>query len=33
MHWGHAVILSGLFVFFLALSIVVFQHRDLRQTG
>ena len=33
MHWGHAVILSGLFVFLLALSIVVFQHRDLRQTG
>jgi ABC-2 type transport system permease protein len=33
MHWGHAVILSGLFVFFLALSIVVFRHRDLRQTG
>jgi ABC-type transport system involved in multi-copper enzyme maturation permease subunit len=33
MHWGHAAVLAGLFVILLALAVVFFQRRDLRQTG
>ncbi|MDF1594877.1 MAG: ABC transporter permease subunit [Acidimicrobiia bacterium] len=33
MHWGHGAILSGIFVGLIALSVVLFQRRDLRQTG
>lgn len=33
MHWGHAAVLAGLFVALVALSIALFDRRDLRQTG
>jgi ABC-2 type transport system permease protein len=33
MPWGHAAVLAGLFAILLALAIVLFQRRDLRQTG
>jgi ABC-2 type transport system permease protein len=33
MHWGHGAILAGLTAGLIALSVVLFQRRDLRQTG
>ncbi len=33
MHWGHGAILAGLTVVLIVLSVVLFQRRDLRQTG
>jgi len=33
MPWGHAAILAGLFAILLALAVLLFQRRDLRQTG
>jgi ABC-2 type transport system permease protein len=33
MHWGHGAILAGLFVVLIGASVVLFQRRDLRQTG
>lgn len=33
MHWGHGVVLSGLAVGLIALSVVLFERRDLRTTG
>ena len=33
MPWGHAAILAGLFLILVALSVWLFQRRDLRQTG
>ncbi|MDH3729991.1 MAG: ABC transporter permease [Acidimicrobiia bacterium] len=33
MHWGHAAVLAALFLALVALSVVLFQRRDLRQTG
>jgi len=33
MHWGHAAVLTVLTVVLIALSVVLFQRRDLRQTG
>ena len=33
MHWGHGAILAALTVGLIALSAVLFQRRDLRQTG
>ena len=33
MHWGHGAVLAGLFVVLLALSVLLFSRRDLRQTG
>ncbi len=33
MQWGHGAILTGIFVGLIALSVVLFQRRDLRQTG
>ncbi len=33
MHWGHGAVLSALFVGLLALSVMLFNRRDLRQTG
>ena len=33
MHWGHGALLAGLTLTLMALSVVLFQHRDLRQTG
>jgi ABC-2 type transport system permease protein len=33
MHWGHGAILAGLTVILIALSVVLFQRRDIRQTG
>jgi ABC-2 type transport system permease protein len=33
MHWGHGAVLTGLAVILIALSVVLFQRRDLRQTG
>ncbi len=33
MHWGHAAVLGGLFVILVAAAVVLFQRRDLRQTG
>ncbi|MEN8234477.1 MAG: ABC transporter permease subunit [Actinomycetota bacterium] len=33
MHWGHGAALAGLFVVLLALSVLLFNRRDLRQTG
>ncbi len=33
MNWGHGAVLTGLTVALIALSVVLFQRRDLRQTG
>ncbi len=33
MHWGHGAVLAGLFVGLLALSVGLFNRRDIRQTG
>jgi beta-exotoxin I transport system permease protein len=33
MHWGHAAVLAGLTVVFVAVAVPLFQRRDLRQTG
>jgi ABC-2 type transport system permease protein len=33
MHWGHGAVLTVLTVALIALSVVLFQRRDLRQTG
>ncbi|MFC1935860.1 ABC transporter permease subunit [Chloroflexota bacterium] len=33
MDWGHGAILAGLAVVLIALSVVLFQRRDIRQTG
>ena len=33
MHWGHGAILAGLTAVLIVLSVVLFQRRDLRQTG
>ncbi len=33
MHWGHAALLGGLFAILVAAAVVLFQRRDLRQTG
>jgi len=33
MNWGHGAILTGLTVVPIGLSVVLFQRRDLRQTG
>ncbi len=33
MHWGHGALLAGLAVGLIALSVVLFQRRDLRQIG
>ena len=33
MAWGHAAVLGGLFVILLAAAVILFQRRDLRQTG
>ena len=33
MDWGHGAILAGLAVVLIALSILLFERRDLRQTG
>ena len=33
MHWGHGALLAGLAVALIALSVMLFQRRDLRQTG
>ena len=33
MHWGHGGVLFALSVGLVALSVVLFQRRDLRQTG
>jgi len=33
MHWGHGALLAGLAAGLVALSIRLFQRRDLRQTG
>ena len=33
MHWGHAGILAGLTLVLLAAAVVLFERRDLRQTG
>jgi ABC-2 type transport system permease protein len=33
MHWGHGAILAGLFVVLIGASVILFQRRDLRQTG
>jgi ABC-2 type transport system permease protein len=33
MHWGHGALLAALTVGFIALSLVLFQRRDLRQIG
>ncbi len=33
MNWGHGAILTGLTVALIALSVILFQRRDLRQTG
>ncbi len=33
MHWGHGALLAGLAVALIALSVVLFQRRDLRQIG
>ena len=33
MNWGHGAVLTGLTVVLVALAIVLFQRRDLRQTG
>ncbi len=33
MHWGHGAVLAGLTALLVALSAVLFQRRDLRQTG
>ena len=33
MHWGHAAVLTGLTVLLIGLAVVLFQRRDLRQTG
>jgi ABC-2 type transport system permease protein len=33
MHWGHAAVLTVLTVILVALALVFFQRRDLRQTG
>jgi ABC-2 type transport system permease protein len=33
MHWGHGAILAGLAAALIAWSVVLFQRRDLRQTG
>ncbi len=33
MHWGHGAILAGLTVGLVALSVLLFQRRDIRQTG
>jgi ABC-2 type transport system permease protein len=33
MHWGHGAVLAGLFVALVALAVVLFDRRDLRQTG
>ncbi|MEN8114955.1 MAG: ABC transporter permease subunit [Actinomycetota bacterium] len=33
MDWGHGAVLAGLFVVLLALSVLLFNRRDLRQTG
>jgi ABC-2 type transport system permease protein len=33
LHWGHAALLAGLFLAAVALSVVFFERRDLRQTS
>ncbi len=33
MHWGHGAVLTTLIVVLVALALVLFQRRDLRQTG
>ncbi len=33
MHWGHGAVLAGLTALLVAVSAVLFQRRDLRQTG
>jgi ABC-2 type transport system permease protein len=33
MHWGHAAVLTGLTGVLVAASVVLFQRRDLRQSG
>jgi ABC-2 type transport system permease protein len=33
MHWGHGALLAGLAAGFVVLAVVLFQRRDLRQTG
>ena len=33
MHWGHGAVLAGLFVVLVGASVILFQRRDLRQTG
>jgi ABC-2 type transport system permease protein len=33
MHWGHAALLTGLTIGLVALAMVLFERRDLRQTG
>ena len=33
MHWGHAAVLTGLTLVLIGLAVVLFQRRDLRQTG
>ena len=33
MHWGHGAVLIGLFLTLLAAAVVLFNRRDLRQTG
>lgn len=33
MHWGHGAILTAVFVAVIGLSVVLFERRDLRQTG
>ena len=33
MNWGHGAVLTVLTIVLIALSVVLFQRRDLRQTG
>ena len=33
MNWGHGAVLTVLVILLIALSVVLFQRRDLRQTG
>jgi ABC-type transport system involved in multi-copper enzyme maturation permease subunit len=33
MHWGHGAVLTVLTVILVALALVFFQRRDLRQAG
>ena len=33
MHWGHGAVLAGITVGLVTLAVVLFDRRDLRQTG